>query len=99
MVFEGGLRIPRGLYSRLFGYQQTGVKWMWELHSQKVGGIIGDEMGLGKTIQTIAYLAGLHHSGRYQPSVVVAPATLLKQWMREIRAWHPQFRCDYPPPG
>lgn len=23
---------------------KLGVKWLWELHSQKVGGIIGDEM-------------------------------------------------------
>ena len=24
---------------------------MYELHQQKVGGILGDEMGLGKTVQ------------------------------------------------
>jgi SNF2 family DNA or RNA helicase len=29
------------------------VKWLWELHNQRAGGIIGDEMGLGKTIQVI----------------------------------------------
>jgi DNA excision repair protein ERCC-6 len=29
----------------------AGLKWMWELHTQRAGGIIGDEMGLGKTIQ------------------------------------------------
>ena len=23
----------------------AGVKWMWELHTQRAGGIIGDEMG------------------------------------------------------
>ena len=40
-------------------YQQTGVKWLWELHSQQAGGIMGDEMGLGKTIEMIAFLAGL----------------------------------------
>ncbi len=40
-------------------YQQTGVKWMWELHCQQSGGILGDEMGLGKTVQMIAFLAGL----------------------------------------
>ena len=43
-------------------YQRTGVKWMWELHCQEAGGIMGDEMGLGKTIQVIAFLAGLHYS-------------------------------------
>ena len=45
-----------------FRYQKTGVKWLWELHCQQTGGIIGDEMGLGKTIQMIAFLAALKHS-------------------------------------
>ena len=44
-------------------YQQTGVRWLWELHGQQAGGIVGDEMGLGKTIQMIAFLAGLNVSG------------------------------------
>lgn len=43
-------------------YQQTGVRWLWELHCQQAGGILGDEMGLGKTIQVIAFLAGLSYS-------------------------------------
>lgn len=43
-------------------YQQTGVKWLWELHQQAVGGVMGDEMGLGKTIQMIAFLAALKSS-------------------------------------
>lgn len=43
-------------------YQQTGVRWLWELHCQQAGGILGDEMGLGKTIQVISFLAGLSYS-------------------------------------
>ena len=43
-------------------YQKTCVKWLWELHCQEAGGIVGDEMGLGKTIQMIAFLAGLKYS-------------------------------------
>ncbi len=49
--FEGGFRIPAALYGRLFDYQRTAVKWLWELHTQRAGGILGDEMGLGKTVQ------------------------------------------------
>lgn len=41
------------------------MQWLWELHSQQAGGIIGDEMGLGKTIQMIAFLAGLSVSKLY----------------------------------
>jgi DNA excision repair protein ERCC-6 len=40
--------VPGDVYRRLFDYQRTGVKWLWELHAQRAGGIIGDEMGLGK---------------------------------------------------
>ena len=32
-------------------FRWAGVKWMWELHTQRAGGIVGDEMGLGKTVQ------------------------------------------------
>ena len=70
----------------------TGVKWLWELHTQRAGGIIGDEMGLGKTIQLAAFLAGLHRSGMFKPSIIVCPATVMRQWLRELRAWYPPFR-------
>jgi DNA excision repair protein ERCC-6 len=92
VIFEGGYRVPGDLYSKLFDYQRTGVKWLWELYTQRAGGIIGDEMGLGKTIQIIAFLAGLHHSGKFRASLVVCPATVLNQWLREIRSWYPPFR-------
>lgn len=47
IVFLGcGLSVA--LYpTRLF----AGVRWMWQLHRQGAGGIVGDEMGLGKTVQ------------------------------------------------
>ncbi|KAK9827355.1 hypothetical protein WJX81_000181 [Elliptochloris bilobata] len=92
VVFDGGYRIPGDIYARLFDYQKTGVKWMWELHTQRAGGIVGDEMGLGKTVQVAAFLAGLHHSRRFRPSIVVCPATVLRQWLRELRCWYPPFR-------
>lgn len=45
-TFAGGLYIPAWINNRLFGYQRESLEWMWELHQQQVGGIIGDEMGL-----------------------------------------------------
>ncbi len=93
--FEGGYRIPGDIYPSLFDYQKTGVQWLWELYSQQVGGIVGDEMGLGKTIQVIAFLAGLHHSKLIQrPVIVVAPATVMKQWVNEFHTWWPPFRVS-----
>ena len=49
---NGGLLVPAWINDRLFSYQRTGVQWMWELHQQYVGGIVGDEMGLGKGLCT-----------------------------------------------
>ena len=40
---------PTSLF--LHARMHAGLKWMWELHTQRAGGIIGDEMGLGKTVQ------------------------------------------------
>lgn len=93
--FEGGYRIPGDIYPSLFDYQKTGVQWLWELYSQQVGGIVGDEMGLGKTIQIIAFLAGLHYSKKItKPVIVVAPATVMKQWVNEFHTWWPPFRVS-----
>lgn len=92
---ERGYRIPGDIYPSLFNYQKTGVQWLWELYSQQVGGIVGDEMGLGKTIQIIAFLAGLHYSKKLsRPVIVVAPATVMKQWVNEFHTWWPPFRVS-----
>ncbi|EDV28228.1 uncharacterized protein TRIADDRAFT_53632 [Trichoplax adhaerens] len=101
MVLDGGLSVPGGIWKKLFKYQQDGVRWMWELHRQDAGGIIGDEMGLGKTIQVIAFLAALKYSklpqrhGKYTglgPVLIVCPATVLEQWVAEFHKWWPPFR-------
>ncbi|KAF9380550.1 hypothetical protein CPB97_008271 [Podila verticillata] len=90
---EGGFRIPGDIYSNLFDYQKTCTQWLWELHCQGAGGIIGDEMGLGKTIQIISFLAGLLYSDKLDaPVIIVCPATLLKQWVKEFHRWWPPTR-------
>lgn len=87
------LRIPGDVYSCLFEYQKTGVQWLWELYSQKVGGIVGDEMGLGKTVQIAAFLAAMHHSNKLKyPALIVCPVTVMKQWVAELHRWWPPLR-------
>ena len=94
-TLEGGFNIPGDIYPSLFDYQKTGVHWLWELYSQQVGGIVGDEMGLGKTIQVIAFLAGLHYNKKLtKPVIVVAPATVMKQWVNEFHTWWSPFRVS-----
>ena len=63
-VFEGGFRVPGILWQRLHAFQQTGCQFMYELHRQRCGGILGDEMGLGKTVQMVSFFASLHFGGR-----------------------------------
>ena len=100
-LFEGGYKIPLSIWKKLYKYQKTCVRWLWELHSQGSGGILGDEMGLGKTIQIISFLVGLSYSRLYSsnnqwkglgPVLIVAPATVLHQWVKEFHKWWPPFR-------
>lgn len=94
VVLEGGLKIPEAIFSNLFDYQKVGVQWLWELHCQRAGGIIGDEMGLGKTVQVLSFLGSLHFSNMYKPSIIICPVTLLRQWKREARKWYPKFLVE-----
>lgn len=92
-VLDRDFRLPGDIHPNLFDYQRTGVQWLWELCSQKTGGIIGDEMGLGKTVQIAAFLAGLHYSGKLdKPVLVVCPATVLRQWVNEFHRWWSPLR-------
>lgn len=93
LEFTGGFSVPGDIHPSLFDYQKTCVQWLWELHSQGCGGIVGDEMGLGKTVQIISFLAGLHHSGLLDgPILIVAPATVMKMWVKEFHKWWPPLR-------
>ncbi|KAL2020383.1 hypothetical protein VTK56DRAFT_8512 [Thermocarpiscus australiensis] len=93
--FENGLKLPGDIYPSLFDYQKTGVQWLAELYAQQVGGIIGDEMGLGKTVQLISFVAALHYSKMlHKPVIVVAPATVLRQWVNEFHRWWPPLRVS-----
>lgn len=64
----------------LRGYQSFGAKF--SLVQRRV--IIGDEMGLGKTIQAIAAITHLRATGGTH-FLVVCPASVLINWMRELR--------------
>ena len=97
---EGGLRVPKAIWTKLYHYQRVGVQWLWELDQQKVGGILGDEMGLGKTIQIVAFIASLAFSqkklrrNKLGLTLVVCPTTVMFQWAREFHEWWPPFRVS-----
>ncbi|WP_308122449.1 DEAD/DEAH box helicase [Streptomyces sp. WAC04114] len=69
------------LKASLRGYQSFGARFA--IVQRKV--IIGDEMGLGKTVESLAVLAHLHAKGSSH-FLVVCPAAVVTNWVREVRA-------------
>nr|NLI50204.1 DEAD/DEAH box helicase [Propionibacterium sp.] len=80
----------------LRGYQSFGAKFA--LVQRRV--ILGDEMGLGKTVQALAALAHLRAVGGTR-FLVVCPASVLVNWLREIRRHTrlPEYRLHGPDRG
>lgn len=68
----------------LYPHQRDGLRWLWSLHCQGKGGILGDDMGLGKTMQMCGFLVGLFHSRLIKRVVIVAPKTLIPHWIKEL---------------
>jgi hypothetical protein len=69
----------RTLKQPLYPYQREAVERF--LSSGRL--LLADDMGLGKTAQAIAACHALWRSGRVRRGLVVAPAALKPQWLRE----------------
>lgn len=82
--------LPDKLKAEMRDYQITGFQWMKTLSHYHLGGILADDMGLGKTLQTISYLLSEVEmtADRYQ-ALVIAPASLLYNWQKEIEKFAP----------
>ncbi|MFC3197386.1 DEAD/DEAH box helicase [Parapedobacter deserti] len=83
--------VPHGLKAVLRPYQRQGLNWLSFLDRFNLGGILADEMGLGKTVQVIAFMLSQRESGRTGTDLVVAPATLIFNWQRELAALAPSL--------
>ncbi|WP_181035008.1 DEAD/DEAH box helicase [Arthrobacter sp. B0490] len=78
-----------GLGIDLFPYQQDGAEFLVAMAERGVGVLLADQMGLGKTAQAIALLLDQYSRG---PSLIVCPASLLRNWFREIGHLAPALR-------
>jgi len=78
------IQVP-GLGGTLLPFQRAGVAYA--LKARRC--LIADEMGLGKTVQALSTL----EAANAFPAVVVCPASLKLNWLREARKWLPMRDC------
>ena len=84
------LPVPEEVNGVLRDYQLVGFNWLSTLAAYGLGGILADDMGLGKTLQVLVFILA-HTSDR--PALVVAPTSLMYNWLEEIRRFTPSLRA------
>jgi hypothetical protein len=72
-------------------HQQRAFQRLWQHWPPRL--LIADEVGLGKTVQAGLLLRQAWLSGRARRILVMAPASVLQQWQRELRE---KFALDWP---
>lgn len=86
---------PKGINATLRDYQKEGLNWLVFLHENQLGGCLADDMGLGKTLQTIAfiqYLKNLPSKAPALPHLVIAPTSLMFNWLAELEKFAPKLK-------
>jgi superfamily II DNA or RNA helicase len=78
--------LPSGLDATLRPYQLAGFHFLWRFSELGLGVCLADDMGLGKTLQAIALLLTRRAGG---PALVVAPTSVCRNWLDELRRFAP----------
>ena len=81
--------LPPALEATLRPYQRAGVDWLARLAHWGAGAVLADEMGLGKTIQTLAVL---QHRAATGPALIVAPTSVVQNWVDEAARFAPGLK-------
>ena len=79
-------RVPGTLQAELRPYQEDGFRWLARMGRWGAGACLADDMGLGKTVQTLAALLDRATNG---PALVVAPTSVVHNWLDEARRFAP----------
>ena len=85
------ISVPPARLQALRPYQTRGYEWIMTLDGLRMGGILADDMGLGKTIQTIAAIDRVHDRPDRLPSLIVAPTSLMYNWVNEFQRFAPHL--------
>ena len=80
---------PAAFKAELRDYQVTGYEWLLRLAEWGVGACLADDMGLGKTIQALAVLTERAAGG---PALVIAPASVIRNWQTETERFAPTLK-------
>jgi superfamily II DNA or RNA helicase len=81
-------RLPDTLQADLRDYQLEGFCWLARLGSLGAGACLADDMGLGKTVQALAVLLLRASEG---PALVVAPTSVVGNWLQEAQRFAPSL--------
>ena len=85
--FRGIPHVEAKVVGELRPYQQLGVDWLAFCREAGLGCVLADDMGLGKTIQALAAL-----EGEGKKTLVVAPTSVLFNWVAETAKFRPDLR-------
>lgn len=94
MTGERASKTPRKaktLGAKLREYQKSGFAWLWQLHENKMTGVLADDMGLGKTVQALALLTKAKEDEGPAPTLIVCPTSVLLVWKQEVAKWAPSL--------
>lgn len=88
------------LAKRMRPHQREGIRFLFDCTAGNFiqneeggqGAILADEMGLGKSLQAIALIWTLLKQGPFgvplaKKAIIVCPASLVRNWVNEIRKW------------
>jgi superfamily II DNA or RNA helicase len=89
-VFTDNAELP------LRDYQRDGVRWLLRMSRWAPGACLADDMGLGKTVQAIALLRERAALG---PALVVAPTSVVNNWLTELARFAPDLSVSTQPFG
>ncbi|AKG23307.1 DEAD/DEAH box helicase [Calothrix sp. 336/3] len=99
------LPTPANFQGQLRPYQERGAAWLAFLERWGLGACLADDMGLGKSAEFIAFLLHLKEQESLEnPTLLVAPTSVLGNWEREVRKFAPtlkvlQYHGDKRPKG
>jgi non-specific serine/threonine protein kinase len=81
-----------GIQATLRPYQKEGVNWMNLVTGLGLGACLADDMGLGKTLQVLSLLKRNQSTHEKKTALLIVPASLLGNWMREAERFTPTLK-------